>query len=160
MTVPVFFRQEVEPIILPESGEFVTLLRLPIPACYKHCVFKIDTFFELNFLVQSGETLQQGEPFKLALNYQLLDGFGENCNEITPILAETISGAPAGLVVEGENKQLFQFESNTSPNATVITTPLVNEAVYLVANINETQGGVFVPAAQFRSINATVLSTV
>ncbi|NDI33293.1 hypothetical protein [Chengkuizengella sediminis] len=160
MTVPVFFKQEAEPIIIPESGEFVTLLSLPIPACYKHCVIKIDTFFELNFLVQSAETLQQGEPFKLALNYQLLDGFGENCNEITPILAETISGTPAGLVSEEETKQLFQVESNTTPNATVITNPLVNEVVYLVANINETQGGVFVPRAQFRAINASILSSV
>ncbi|MFS1513109.1 hypothetical protein VQL36_11820 [Chengkuizengella sp. SCS-71B] len=158
MTVPVFFKQEAEPIIIPESGEFVTLLKLPIPVRYKHCVIKIDTFFELNFLVQSAETLQQAEPFKLALNYQLLDGFGENCNEITPVLAETISGTPAGLFFEAETKQLFQEESNTTPNATVITNPLVNEAVYLVANINETQG-VFVPRAQFRAINATILSS-
>ncbi|NDI35638.1 hypothetical protein [Chengkuizengella sediminis] len=156
----VLFAQTADPpILLPMDGEVVTLLSLDIPACYKRNFFKIDAFFELNFLVGSDvgseSTLKQNVPFMIDLNYQLFDGIGDECIALTPNLAETISGTA---VLESENggEQFIDFESNTTPNLTIIANGLENETLNLVANLNNIQGGVLAPFVNFRSINVSI----
>ncbi|NDI33291.1 hypothetical protein [Chengkuizengella sediminis] len=155
MTSSIFFVQTGDPVIqLPETGEERVLLNLEIPKCYKHNSFKVDSFFELNFLLAGATPLHAVEPgpFKIALEYQLLDGLGENCNEITSRLEETISGT---VIVGAENKNIdpVQFESNTTPNLTAVCEQL-QESFYLVASVREIQGVAFLPTVQFRSLNA------
>ncbi|MDP5274231.1 hypothetical protein [Chengkuizengella axinellae] len=78
----IFFTQTDEPIILlPESGEERVLLKLEIPCCYKHNLFKIDGFFESNFIIN--ESMDKDVSFSYNLEYQLLDGLGENSIELT-----------------------------------------------------------------------------
>ncbi|NBI27463.1 hypothetical protein [Chengkuizengella marina] len=155
MSSNIFFAQTGDPPIeLPETGEERVLLNLQIPKCFKHNSFKVDSFFELNFLLGPSTPLHELEagPFKIALEYQLLDGIGDNCNEVTPRLAETISGTViAG--VENKNIDPVQFESNTTPNLTAVCEEL-QESFYLVASVREIQGAAFLPTVQFRSLNA------
>ncbi|NBI27462.1 hypothetical protein [Chengkuizengella marina] len=155
----VFFAQTDDPpIILPRDGDVVTVLSLDIPKCYKNNLLKIDAFFELNFLVgaeDSDLTLQQNVPFMVDLDYQLFDGVGDGCIELTPKLAETISGT-AILASENGEEQLVDFESNTTPNLTFVAEGLVNQTLTLVANLNNIQGGVILPFVVFRAMNVTV----
>ncbi|MFS1513107.1 hypothetical protein VQL36_11810 [Chengkuizengella sp. SCS-71B] len=155
MTSSIFFAQTGDPPIeLPETGEERVLLNLQIPKCLKHSSFKVDSFFELNFLLAGATPLHVVEPapFKIALEYQLLDGIGDNCNEVTPRLAETISGT---VITGAENKNIdpVQLESNTTPNLTAVCEEL-QESFYLVASVREIQGVALLPTVQFRSLNA------
>ncbi|NDI35637.1 hypothetical protein [Chengkuizengella sediminis] len=153
MSPTVFFAQTDRLIELPETGEEIVLLNLEIPKCYKHNSFKLDGFFELNFLLGATEPLQsQGGSYKLALDYQLLDGIGDNCREVSPRLAETISGS---ISKDFENNYLDVL-SNTTPNLTVVCEEL-QESFYLVASVREIQGAAFLPTVQFRSLNATTV---
>ncbi|MFS1513108.1 hypothetical protein VQL36_11815 [Chengkuizengella sp. SCS-71B] len=160
MTIAFFTQTDDPPILLPRDGGVVTLLSLDIPKCYKYNLLKIDAFFELNFLVGTEEresTLQQNVPFMVDLNYQLFDGVGDGCIALTPNLAETISGT-AILASENGEEQLIDFESNTTPNLTIVAEGLVNQTLNLVANLNNLQGGVILPFVAFRAINVTVFT--
>ncbi|MDP5276549.1 hypothetical protein [Chengkuizengella axinellae] len=160
--IPIFFEQAVEPLIeLPVDGDNRTLIALDIPKCYKHKMFKIDAFFELNFLVGAGlnNELNQSQnlPFVIGLNYQLFNGLGEICTELTPRLAETISGTVI-FNQELETDPIIEFESNTTPNLTIIAGGLSFDTLNLVANITRIEGGVVLPFVNFRSMNVSVIN--
>ncbi|MDP5276548.1 hypothetical protein [Chengkuizengella axinellae] len=156
----VFYAQTNNPRIdLPQTGENRVILNLVIPDCYKyHNSFKIDGFFELNFLLGGTEILQQDAAFKMNLNYQLLDGIGDNCKELTPQLRETISGSILN-TVQNNNVESIAFESNTTPNLTVVTEG-IQESLYMIASVQESQGGIILPGVQFRALNATAVSII
>ncbi|NBI27806.1 hypothetical protein [Chengkuizengella marina] len=144
----VLFSQTADPpILLPLDGEEVTLLSLEVPECDKHKLFKIDVSFELNFSVRLEPVTL---PFLVDLHYQLFDGSGDGRMELTPILKETVCGTAK------VNPQVVDFESNTTPNLTIVAEGLVNQNLTLVANLNIVQGKVIFPLVRVRAMSVKI----
>ncbi|MDP5274230.1 hypothetical protein [Chengkuizengella axinellae] len=141
---------EVTPVLSSTlNGERVTLLTLTIPNCFNINLFKIDAFFELSFFIEDNTNPDEAVLFIVDVDYQLFDGIGENAKELTPLLAETISGTASF-----SEQFKIDFESNTMPNLTIVAESLTNNTLYLVANLKQIEGEVFIPFIRFHSMNA------
>uniref|UniRef100_UPI00397A112C hypothetical protein n=1 Tax=Nanhaiella sioensis TaxID=3115293 RepID=UPI00397A112C len=119
---------------MPDDGNEVTLLELKLPEYVHGRQVKIDGSFQSNFFIGAlsavNDTLpSQPVSYKFVINYRLAAMFEGNRIQVSPILADTVSG------VQLESD--FQVEHSTAPNFTFGMNCLTADTIFLMASAAE-----------------------